>query len=827
MILRDDRRTGLGLGLGVAFALAVSVLVSVVSTSVAAAQSASDVEVRDQLIANQENLLNTYRCLYGVDVDVVPGGCSNPVTVTPGVAPPNPTQQDIDVRDGLIQNQEALLNVYRCRFNVDTQLVPGGCPDTPTEDTTEDTTDDGEDGAPTEDTTDDGEDGAPTEGTADDTDDGTPTEDTTDDGSGPGAPTYGDDVVDPDVPPTTLLGSAGDLTVKLHVCADPDLASLVSTSDIAATADAWNEQEAPFYSWQSSGQLNMRMEAGMILESRVLDDRAAVDRGDRGVNPFPGDCLSALSEQSGVIHHLLLYVEGHCGQTGGTAYRNRGLSSVCVASSWQGSRPLVDAFIEYFNIISHELDHNIGVAHEYYRPVGQTRVGIGENVRPMRTIGSIAAHPTVLMTRPPFSQALYPLYRCYEVEALGWPVGDDSPACVRMLPTAYTFSGERTADDRIRYEWVLVGHLSEPITGQTIRLRRWDSQADGAFGWTEVESYSLAADASSFILPSQPSGLYEVVLDLELSWAFGNVLWDSLRNPLAGEEVHQHRLAADELASISDIAVVRTDIKVAQRPVLKQVEFDLSWTSAQGASHYKISGYNRCSATVGSKGSDRDKVVEIERGGCEIEVTSPAAFLDEASGVLTEGDTYNIVIEACDPVAETRGTLIGCYVWATTTLEAERYEPASENAIRVGLYEESRAYTRFLPPCDLVTSTQEDCHVCDITVPGDCLVTGNGPAYLIEWDQRPEAAHYYLRFGECDATPSQCLAQGFSASQYQQLTTRDEVGEKIYVFFDYGQQYLLEVIVCPEGADPDQFDWMPCTPWVESRTTFTTLTRNN
>ncbi len=111
--------------------LAVVVLATTVSTwGLAKAQQAisqQDIQVRDQLIANQENLLNTYRCLFGVDVHAVPGGCDDPVTVVAGAAPPNPTQGDLDVRDGLIQNQEALLNVYRCRFNIDTELVPGGC----------------------------------------------------------------------------------------------------------------------------------------------------------------------------------------------------------------------------------------------------------------------------------------------------------------------------------------------------------------------------------------------------------------------------------------------------------------------------------------------------------------------------------------------------------------------------------------------------------------------------------------------------------------------------------------------------------------------------
>ena len=129
MVRKLIRPTKHHIPLGVVLALVVSALVVVAVPLGAAAQTVGDVEARDQLIANQENLLNTYRCLFGVDTQVVPGGCPNPDKVTPGVSPKNPTPQDIEVRDGLIQNQEALLNVYRCRFDVDTQIVPGGCID--------------------------------------------------------------------------------------------------------------------------------------------------------------------------------------------------------------------------------------------------------------------------------------------------------------------------------------------------------------------------------------------------------------------------------------------------------------------------------------------------------------------------------------------------------------------------------------------------------------------------------------------------------------------------------------------------------------------------
>ena len=45
----------------------------------------------------------------------------------PGTFEGTPTGADVAVRDQLIVSQEALLNTYRCLFNVDTQIVPGGC----------------------------------------------------------------------------------------------------------------------------------------------------------------------------------------------------------------------------------------------------------------------------------------------------------------------------------------------------------------------------------------------------------------------------------------------------------------------------------------------------------------------------------------------------------------------------------------------------------------------------------------------------------------------------------------------------------------------------
>lgn len=105
----------------------VVALAATLFTPVASAQTQDDIEARDRLVANQENLLNTYRCLFGVDTEAVPGGCPKPTVVTPGPVPTNPTQNDLVLRDRLIQSQETLLNVYRCMFDIDTHIVPGGC----------------------------------------------------------------------------------------------------------------------------------------------------------------------------------------------------------------------------------------------------------------------------------------------------------------------------------------------------------------------------------------------------------------------------------------------------------------------------------------------------------------------------------------------------------------------------------------------------------------------------------------------------------------------------------------------------------------------------
>ena len=117
---------------------AVCLLASLLPDNGAGAQSApanlvstSDITERDNLIDSQESLLNVYRCQFDIDTHIVPGGCSNGAPRAPRGPVPRfsgfPTTRELLVREQLIAFQESLLNVYRCQFDIDTHIVPQGC----------------------------------------------------------------------------------------------------------------------------------------------------------------------------------------------------------------------------------------------------------------------------------------------------------------------------------------------------------------------------------------------------------------------------------------------------------------------------------------------------------------------------------------------------------------------------------------------------------------------------------------------------------------------------------------------------------------------------
>ena len=121
-------------------------------TMSASAQTVEDIEARDQAIVGLEALLNLYRCGLDIHTELVPGGCVNGWPAQPPAQPEpfigTPTAEDIRVRDQGIAERENLLNTYRCLFGAAPHLVadgcldPGGDDDTTGDDTTDDDTGD-------------------------------------------------------------------------------------------------------------------------------------------------------------------------------------------------------------------------------------------------------------------------------------------------------------------------------------------------------------------------------------------------------------------------------------------------------------------------------------------------------------------------------------------------------------------------------------------------------------------------------------------------------------------------------------------------------------
>ncbi|MYG94309.1 MAG: hypothetical protein F4138_04860 [Acidimicrobiia bacterium] len=66
------------------------VLVLLLAMPVVAHDPAADIAARDRLIVEQEKLLNVYRCMFNIDIQLVPGGCvnSDPASLTSTAAKP-------------------------------------------------------------------------------------------------------------------------------------------------------------------------------------------------------------------------------------------------------------------------------------------------------------------------------------------------------------------------------------------------------------------------------------------------------------------------------------------------------------------------------------------------------------------------------------------------------------------------------------------------------------------------------------------------------------------------------------------------------------------
>ena len=214
--------------------------------------------------------------------------------------------------------------------------------------------------------------------------------------------------------------------------------------------------------------------------------------------------------------------------------------------------------------MDHEIDHNVGNFHEFYEEKGRTRFPISaELVAEEGSVGTVLGNPN----------GRHEAYYCYELRKLGWPVGDDKPACWRYPPAPQSgFHAHETAGGGIDVVW---GDSSfplivEPVTGQRLDLDRHEVQDDGTVKWIRQGSYHVDADATSFSLPPQPIGRYRVTL--RLAWAFA-----------------ENAFGGSSLVSVAD-STVKAISRLTEGGYGDEdpIELELSWAPAPGASNYKV-----------------------------------------------------------------------------------------------------------------------------------------------------------------------------------------------------------------------------------------------
>ena len=347
---------------GICMLVALMVLgagLSILLAAPAQAQTASDVVERDRLIAAQEALLNVYRCRFDIDTEIVPGGCGGGTPVIPAIPPVpftgTPNRADIAERDRLVAAQEALLNVYRCRFDIDTEIVPGGC-----------------------------------SGTSDQTSQ------------------------------TTVLDTQTSIAIPVFYCAP---VGHYDHSHLAEMVADLNQHVTPFFARESSELVNVYFTIGGIV-SPIFDWESITLRElwERGGY---SSCDTAAIDAANSETQILIILDIQNGENlGGYATYNTGPSRVTF-ESWGG--PFGNGY--RYNI-AHELGHALfSFQHTDSEDVGEYDCS--------EVAWSVMNKSDECLTRSNIDPLSYYEILCWQKTTLGWPCFDPAPVVPGNTPRSY------------------------------------------------------------------------------------------------------------------------------------------------------------------------------------------------------------------------------------------------------------------------------------------------------------------------------------------------------------------------------------------------------
>ena len=326
----------------------------------------------------------------------------------------------------------------------------------------------------------------------------------------------------------------GDLLVHVHLCVEQGNEHLAKRELIDAHVRALNEFEAPFYTWQSSGLLNVSFTAGTIT---IANDVAST----WGRGYLPASCTRSLSAEAHIAHAVIL--AGNPEETDHDGWGNLGgpIGATYIAGAAAQTVASIKRQPDRLIFVTrHEFDHNIGVSHvATVGPEGYTRFdfslspGEWETLRDGdvrswqggQLVGTLSGFPAAIQ-----QDGVLEVFPCGFLEQQGWPVGPNKPACFRSPPiSAEDLRVDWRADGRPRVTWQPPPNIqsTEPVTGYTILVSTvtFDSRGNpsdysvaheyGRYGrWRDtgdsvIFDLDLPADARSFVLPRSPIGEYE------------------------------------------------------------------------------------------------------------------------------------------------------------------------------------------------------------------------------------------------------------------------------------------------------------------------------
>lgn len=590
--------------------------------------------------------------------------------------------------------------------------------------------------------------------------------------------------------PIWSRNARGDLRVRVHVCTEPDYVEDFTAEDIQEFVDHLNEVEAPFYSWQSSGLLSVRFEAGPVIASDDVERGIDFRQPGGGPSPpwVPHDCRIEPASDSPLVHHYLLYGDD-------LKYHNPGAAGPCGPSSVSillynphrepslfVSDPMgyIETSRSSSETVHHELDHNICVGHLNGVQEGATRECVGEGSCPA-ALGTLDGYPDALRAWVP------EVYPCYELVRMGWPAGDGHPACSLVPLPAPKISAfaQATPQGSVSIAWQLLSPFrfnTEPVKGHVVELY------EGSAG-TPAKTHRVSAATSAFLLPQTTidaldSGVeYRVEIAAEATFGPGE-------RGYAGSFTYRDN---------------RASIDVSQRPSSLPLAYDLSWEPDPAASHYLVTGFERCKPSIADSG--------LPGPFCIVRTDEPAFTLSEDQrNQVVAGETYEIIVFACGTELGGPGEAVpptprrDCVVHGKVAFTAKRWAPEGGlQSVRPVLVSDLR---------------------------GNENHSGE-PLYRFEFGIHPDATGYVFALWQCIDSPQPPCDQGRTTLSTIQDTETELSGPGLFLgdttvtssqfLLERGRYYRMEAY--HSCTTPDDLD--SCADSLYAQSTFTVPTTDN